>query len=104
MNEKDDKKIDEALSGDYGMNVTMQQKIAARRAMNSVSTLPTAQTLADVIREAKRRSRIDGHDRIIYMYGCATVGIRLVGELKTGDQTTLYHINHNGKVTPIGKG
>ncbi len=72
-----------------------------RRKNNQICTIPRAATLADVKREAVRRAREDGEDRIIYMLPGAELAIRLVGKGKSGDQTSLCHVNHNGKIVDL---
>jgi hypothetical protein len=79
----------------------MIERIVNRRKNNKICTIPRASTLADVKREAVRRARVDGYDRVIYMKAGAELCIRLVGDGKSGDQTSLCHVWHSGKIVDL---
>jgi hypothetical protein len=51
--------------------------------------------------EAVRRAKEDGEDRIIYMKTGAELCIRLAGEDKSGDQTSLCYVRHDGKIVDV---
>jgi hypothetical protein len=68
--------------------------------LESILIHPRATTLHLVKLEAVRRCKADVCDRIIYACG-ADILIRLVGEDKAGDQTSLCHVRHDGKITDI---
>jgi hypothetical protein len=79
----------------------MLERILIRQKNNKICTLPRASTLHLVRLETVRRCKADGCDRIIYMAAGAELRIRMVGEGKTGDQTSLYHVNHKGRITEL---
>ena len=79
----------------------MLERILNRQHNNKLMTIPRANTLAMVKMEAVRRAREDREDRIIYMTVGAELCIRLVGDDKTGDQTSLCHVSHSGKIVDL---
>jgi hypothetical protein len=79
----------------------MIERIVNRRRNNKICTIPRANTLAMVKAEAVRRAREDGDDRIIYMKEGAELAIRLRGKGKSGDQTSLCHVRHDGKIVDL---
>ena len=68
---------------------------------NKLRTIPRASTLAMVKLEAVRRAKEDGEDRIIYMKTGAELCIRLVTEKKSGEQTSLCLVRHDGRIRDL---
>jgi hypothetical protein len=79
----------------------MIERILNRKKNNALMTIPRANTLALVKMEAVRRAREDGEDRVIYMTVGAELCIRLAGEDKSGDQTSLCYVRHDGKIVDV---
>jgi hypothetical protein len=77
------------------------ERILANKKEAQLSKVPRANTLAMVKMEAVRRAREDGGDRIIYMTVGAELCIRLAGEDKAGDQTSLCYVRHDGKIVDV---
>jgi hypothetical protein len=79
----------------------MIERILNKRCNRKNLPVLHATTLVMVKAEARRRVKADGDARVVYMNRNGELGIRVANEKKSGDQTSLCLVSHNGRIRDL---